>query len=60
MAKKTSLDMGSLKRKGVLDYKKIKMLTMLFLVRLDFSRLPGPIVEPFSHFLVANWPGEVD
>ena len=29
-----------MKRNRVLDYKKITMLTMRFLIRLDFRRLP--------------------
>jgi len=39
-----------MKRKRVLDYKKITMLTMRFLIRLDFRRLPGPIIEPVFSF----------
>ena len=38
------------KRNRVLDYKKITMLTMRFLNRLDFCPLPGPIIEPVFSF----------
>lgn len=39
-----------MKRNRVLDYKKIMMLTMRFLIRLDFRRLLSPIIEAVFSF----------